>query len=136
VLSASKRDPNPREGDLLVAAGLNKVLVLRLDPEGFDPETKGRTIDGVVAYSAICPHTGCDVTNWHPDKLLLECPCHYSMYDPKGGAKVFTDPIRTNFDRMSRSKGRKQWRARCRHVISCQCAPIGRARRAAPMFPD
>ena len=71
---------------------LNKVLVLRLDPEGFDPETKGRTIDGVVAYSAICPHTGCDVTNWHPDKLLLECPCHYSMYDPKEGAKVVSGP--------------------------------------------
>jgi len=47
-----------------IAERLNKVLVLRLDPEGFDPETKGRTIDGVVAYSAICPHTGCDVTNW------------------------------------------------------------------------
>ena len=45
---------------------LNKVLLLRLDPEGFDPETKGRTIDGVVAYSAICPHTGCDVTNLAP----------------------------------------------------------------------
>ena len=42
------------------------------EPAGFDAETKGRTIDGVVAYSAICPHTGCDVTNWHPDKLLLE----------------------------------------------------------------
>ena len=71
---------------------LNKVLLLRLDPEGFDPETKEHTADGVVAYSAICPHTGCDVTNWHPDKLLLECPCHYSMYDPKEGAKVVSGP--------------------------------------------
>src|ERR1700726_2114195 len=31
-------------------------------------------------------------TNWHPDKLLLECPCHYSMYDPKEGAKVVSGP--------------------------------------------
>jgi rieske iron-sulfur protein len=71
---------------------LNKVLLLRLDPESFDPETKERTAKGVVGYSAICPHTGCDVTNWHPDRQLLECPCHYSMYDPKEGAKVVSGP--------------------------------------------
>jgi hypothetical protein len=50
---------------------LNKVLLLRPAPEGFDPETKERAADGVVAYSAICVHTGCDVTNWHPDRQLL-----------------------------------------------------------------
>jgi Rieske Fe-S protein len=71
---------------------LNKVLLLRLDPEGFDPETKERAAEGVVGYSAICPHTGCDVTNWHPDRLLLECPCHYSIYDPKEEAKVVSGP--------------------------------------------
>ena len=71
---------------------LNKVLLLRLDAESFDPETKERAAEGVVAYSAICPHTGCDVTNWHPDRQLLECPCHYSMYDPKDGAKVVSGP--------------------------------------------
>jgi nitrite reductase/ring-hydroxylating ferredoxin subunit len=71
---------------------LNKVLLLRLDPEGFDPETKERSSEGIVAYSAICTHTGCDVTNWHPDRQLLECPCHYSLYDPKEGAKVVGGP--------------------------------------------
>jgi rieske iron-sulfur protein len=71
---------------------LNKVLLLRLDPEGFNAETKERTADGVVAYSAVCVHTGCDVTNWHPDRQLLECPCHYSTYDPKEGAKVVSGP--------------------------------------------
>jgi rieske iron-sulfur protein len=71
---------------------LNKVLLLRLDPEGFDAETKEHSAEGVVAYSAICVHTGCDVTNWHPDQQLLECPCHYSTYDPKAGAKVVSGP--------------------------------------------
>jgi Rieske Fe-S protein len=71
---------------------LNKVLLIRLDPAGFDSETKEHASEGVVAYSAICPHTGCDVTNWHPDRQLLECPCHYSMYDPKEGAKVVSGP--------------------------------------------
>jgi len=71
---------------------LNKVLLLRLDPEGFDPETKEHAAEGVVAYSAVCTHTGCDVTNWHPDSELLECPCHYSTYNPKEGAKVVNGP--------------------------------------------
>jgi len=71
---------------------LNKVLLLRLDPEGFDPETKEHAVEGVVAYSAVCTHTGCDVTNWHPDSELLECPCHYSTYNPKEGAKVVGGP--------------------------------------------
>ena len=71
---------------------LNKVLLLHLDAEGLDPETKARSVEGIVAYSAVCTHTGCDVTNWHPDQRLLECPCHYSFYDPKEGAKVVSGP--------------------------------------------
>jgi Rieske Fe-S protein len=71
---------------------LNKVLLLRLDPEGFDPQTKERAAEGVVGYSAVCPHTGCDVTNWHADRQLLECPCHFSIYDPKEEARVVSGP--------------------------------------------
>jgi rieske iron-sulfur protein len=71
---------------------LNKVLLLHLDAKGLDPETKDRAAEGIVAYSAVCTHTGCDVTNWHPDQQLLECPCHYSFYDPKDGAKVVSGP--------------------------------------------
>lgn len=71
---------------------LNKVLLLHLNAEGLDRETKERAVEGIVAYSAICTHTGCDVTNWHPDQQLLECPCHYSLYDPREGAKVVGGP--------------------------------------------
>jgi rieske iron-sulfur protein len=71
---------------------LNKVLLLRLDPAGFDPETRARAADGVVAYSAICPHAGCEVTQWQATTQRLECPCHYSQYDPKSGAAVVAGP--------------------------------------------
>jgi Rieske Fe-S protein len=71
---------------------LNKVLLLRLDPEGFNPATKEHAAEGTVAYSAVCVHTGCDVTNWDPIRQLLQCPCHYSVYDPKQGAKVVSGP--------------------------------------------
>jgi Rieske Fe-S protein len=83
---------DPANSTVRSGSRLNKVLLLRLDPEGLDPKTKERAAEGIVAYSAICTHTGCDVINWHPDRQLLECPCHYSLYDPKEGAKVVGGP--------------------------------------------
>jgi rieske iron-sulfur protein len=71
---------------------LNKVLLLRLDPVGFDATTQARAADGVVAYSAICPHTGCEVAKWLADTQRLECPCHFSQYDPKSEAAVVSGP--------------------------------------------
>jgi rieske iron-sulfur protein len=71
---------------------LNKVLLLRLDPTGLDPATRVRAADGVVAYSAICPHAGCEVSKWLADTQRLECPCHFSQYDPKAGAAVVAGP--------------------------------------------
>jgi rieske iron-sulfur protein len=71
---------------------LNKVLLLRLDPSGFNDQTAQRAAAGVIAYSAVCPHTGCEVVNWHAEKQFLECPCHNSFYDPNAGAKVVSGP--------------------------------------------
>jgi Rieske Fe-S protein len=83
---------DPATGTLRSASRLNKVLVLRLDPEGFDEPTRADAADGVLAYSAICPHTGCEVANWQAEAQILECPCHFSHYDPKAGAKVLSGP--------------------------------------------
>jgi rieske iron-sulfur protein len=71
---------------------LNKVLLLRLDPSVLDAQTSQRAASGVVGYSAICPHTGCEVVNWLADKQILDCPCHNSEYDPKAGARVVSGP--------------------------------------------
>jgi rieske iron-sulfur protein len=83
---------DPQSSTVRSGSRLNKVLLLRLDPDGFDPTTKDRAADGVVAYSAVCTHAGCDVTAWHPDRRLVECPCHNSVYDPMEGAKVVSGP--------------------------------------------
>jgi len=83
---------DPESQTVRSGSRLNKVLLLRLDPEGFDPETKNHAAEGVVAYSAVCTHTGCDVVNWYPETQLLECPCHYSLYNPREGAKVVSGP--------------------------------------------
>lgn len=71
---------------------LNRILLLRLDAAILNAQTAQRAADGVVAYSAICPHTGCEVIEWHADTQILECPCHNSLYDPKAGAKVIAGP--------------------------------------------
>jgi Rieske Fe-S protein len=71
---------------------LNKVLLVRLDPAALGAQTAARAAVGVVAYSAICPHTGCEVVSWLSDRQILECPCHNSQYDPKGGARVIAGP--------------------------------------------
>ena len=71
---------------------LNRILLLRLDPATLNEQTAGRAAEGVVAYSAVCPHTGCEVILWHADEQILECPCHNSKYDPKAGATVVSGP--------------------------------------------
>ena len=71
---------------------LNKVLLVRLDPATLIGVTQERAADGVVAYSAICPHAGCEVNVWADDQKTLECSCHYSHYNPRDAAAVIDGP--------------------------------------------
>jgi Rieske Fe-S protein len=71
---------------------LNKVLLLRLDPATLVGVTRERAAEGVVAYSAICPHAGCEVNVWFAEQKTLECSCHYSHYNPREGAAVIDGP--------------------------------------------
>jgi rieske iron-sulfur protein len=83
---------DPAQNIVRDGSRLNKVLLVRLDPATLDSQTMGRAADGVVAYSAICPHSGCEVVNWSAEHQVLECPCHNSQYDPKAGARVIAGP--------------------------------------------
>ena len=71
---------------------LNQVIVVRLDAESFTAQTRARAADGVVAYSGVCSHTGCDVTDWYGDVRRFKCPCHESEFDPSDGARVIGGP--------------------------------------------
>src|SRR5215470_11144009 len=71
---------------------LNKILLLRLDPAMLEGVTRDHAADGVVAYTAICPHTGCDVTDWLAEPKLLECPCHMSQYNPAAAGALVGGP--------------------------------------------
>src|SRR3984893_6959041 len=53
---------DPTGKTLRSGSRLNQVLLVRLDPDQLSSETKARALYGVVAYTAICTHAGCDVT--------------------------------------------------------------------------
>ncbi len=75
---------------------LNEILVVKLDAALLDDETRARSVDGVVAYSAICVHTGCPITGWvkaaSGDGDVFKCFCHNSEYDPRKSAQVVFGP--------------------------------------------
>ena len=112
VLAAAESEPKPiRLGDIKVGgeplmawamkpdsgtvrsgSRLNQVLLIRLDPKDLDEETRKRSAEGVVAYSAICTHQQCPVSEWMPEKNALHCPCHGSEFDPRKSGRVVGGP--------------------------------------------
>jgi succinate dehydrogenase / fumarate reductase iron-sulfur subunit len=44
-----------------------------------------RTQEGLVAFSSVCPHLGCQV-HWEPDENRFFCPCHRGEFDEQGVA--------------------------------------------------
>ena len=81
-------------GDAVVRSGsrLNRVVLVRLDAAALGEKTRARASDGIVAYSAICTHTGCEVGAFLPDEQMLYCECHQSRFDPRDEAKVTDGP--------------------------------------------
>lgn len=84
---ADPKTKAPRDG-----TRLNQVLLMRFDPGSLSDAERARAADGVVAYSAICTHQGCTVTDWLTKPQVLQCPCHQSHYDPRHGAPVVAGP--------------------------------------------
>jgi Rieske Fe-S protein len=71
---------------------LNAILVVRIDASQLGSASQSYSAAGVVAYSAICTHQGCEVSEWIAELQLLSCPCHDSVFDPKDDGKVSDGP--------------------------------------------
>lgn len=71
---------------------LNKILLLRLASTTLDGVTQERAADGIVAYTAICPHAGCEVSVWVAEQQIFECSCHHSHFNPREAAAVLDGP--------------------------------------------
>ena len=77
------------------------LLVVRLPPEflHLPPARDGWAVDGIVAYSKICPHAGCAISlyrypTYRPTSVepAFTCPCHYSTFLPGEGGRLTFGP--------------------------------------------
>lgn len=73
----------------------NNILALfRFEPGKLvAPTNLEATIEGrTVAYSDICTHAGCSVSDSDTRPEAMKCPCHSGEYDPKRGCVVIGGP--------------------------------------------
>lgn len=80
--------------DALVRDGsrLGRVILMRFDPASLDDETRARSAGGVLAYSAVCTHQGCEVSEWDAAGGAMFCFCHFSKFDPLKAGTVTAGP--------------------------------------------
>ena len=75
---------------------LNEIVLVRLDLGELDDASRSRSADGIVAYSLVCTHAGCPISEWVKsdvgDKNVLKCPCHNSEFNPRESAQVVFGP--------------------------------------------
>jgi len=76
------------------ASRIDQIVLLRLDPLILSEETALHSAEGIVAYSAICTHEGCDISDWSSESRRLICPCHDSEFDPTDNGQVTEGPAR------------------------------------------
>ncbi|ODR82549.1 (2Fe-2S)-binding protein [Haladaptatus sp. W1] len=78
--------PEPRPG-------IEKAptLLVRYPEKQYGGDTKKEfTVSGYAAFSKVCTHAGCMVSEHQGDAVV--CPCHFGKFDLKGGAKVVGGP--------------------------------------------
>jgi Rieske Fe-S protein len=83
---------DPARGIVRDGSRLNQVLLVRLEPGDLAEETRARAAAGVVGYSAVCTHTGCDQWDWDARTKTIKCPCHFSTFDVTDAARVLDGP--------------------------------------------
>lgn len=83
---------DPASGTIRDGSRLNQVMLMRLPEAELAEATRRLAPQGIVAYSAVCTHAGCDNWAWQADKNTLKCPCHDSEFDLKDAARVTAGP--------------------------------------------
>ncbi len=71
---------------------INMVLLVRLDPKDISEKTRPHAAEGVLAYSALCTHYGCQVTVAHPNGHSVVCNCHGSTFDAGNNGEIVAGP--------------------------------------------
>lgn len=71
---------------------INMVLLVRLDPKDISGKTRPNAAEGVLAYSAVCTHYGCQVTVTHQNGHSVVCNCHGSTFDAGNNGEIVVGP--------------------------------------------
>jgi Rieske Fe-S protein len=83
---------DPKSGKPRDGSRLNQVILIKLDPDSYAQDERPLLAEGgIAAFSAICTHQQCTVSEW-TDKGQFHCVCHNSEYDPRQAAKVTFGP--------------------------------------------
>lgn len=83
---------DPVSGVVRERSRLNQILVMRFGLDDLAADDPVRQLDGIVAYSGLCTHTACAVSEWNGESRLLLCPCHGSEFDPLDAGKRINGP--------------------------------------------
>ena len=83
---------DPASKTIRKTSRLSKLVLVRVDESEMDADTKQRAAAGVLAFSSLCTHAGCDVNAWMAKTKRLLCYCHASQYDPLAAGKVTDGP--------------------------------------------
>ena len=72
----------------------NLLIIYKFPPAELVAPTDLKAVaeGGVVAYSGICQHLGCQVGDNPSKPQTILCPCHSGAYDPRAGCKVIGGP--------------------------------------------
>lgn len=84
--------PKAEDGTVRNGSLHNQVCVVRVDPVAMAAGTRRYAAGPIIALSAACTHTGCEITGWRPDTNELVCPCHGSRFDVLDAARVVQGP--------------------------------------------
>jgi len=71
---------DPVSGIVRDKSRFNSLNIVRLDGAQITARTKPYTADNIVAYSTVCTHQGCDLTQWLSETQTFKCYCHYSQF--------------------------------------------------------
>lgn len=82
------RPKDPASGLVRDQSSKSLILLYRTAPSNLEADVLAKSADGILAYSAICTHLGCQVEEWDADKQCVVCPCHKGTYDPRQLGKV------------------------------------------------
>lgn len=83
---------DPADKTVRKGSRLNGIILTRYESAELTDETRARAAEGIVAYTQICTHNGCDVSAWIAAERLVMCACHFTKFDPRDAARVIEGP--------------------------------------------